>query len=127
MERLRSIDRDGNILAAKDNIKKTTTNAAFKQTGTTSSSEQSSSHPLKTGDVIRHVRFGRGVVQYTKGEGKKFQVRVRFDSGRHATLMVAQGAYRNHQALTRASRIVPIFNLLFFFSDSRLVCGQCLR
>ncbi len=46
--------------------------------------------PLKSGNVIRHARFGRGVVLYTKGSGSKFQARIRFDSGRHASLMVAK-------------------------------------
>ncbi len=44
---------------------------------------------LGIGDVIRHARFGRGVVLYVKGSGPKLQARVRFDSGRVAMLMVA--------------------------------------
>lgn len=50
----------------------------------------STPRPLKSGDVIRHARFGRGVVLYTKGADEKFQARVRFDSGRHVSLMVAK-------------------------------------
>ncbi len=53
-------------------------------------SQTGSAHPLKTGDVVRHARFGRGVVLYTKGAGSKFQARIRFDSGRHTSLMVAK-------------------------------------
>lgn len=44
---------------------------------------------LKTGDTVRHARFGRGVVLYTKGVGAKLQARIRFDSGRTALLRVA--------------------------------------
>jgi len=52
--------------------------------------EESAPPVLKSGTVIRHARFGRGVVLYTKGEGHKLQARVRFDSGRHATLLIAK-------------------------------------
>ncbi|OQB33336.1 MAG: hypothetical protein BWY09_02775 [Candidatus Hydrogenedentes bacterium ADurb.Bin179] len=45
---------------------------------------------LGTGDVIQHVRFGRGVVLSVKGAGLKLRARVRFDSGRVADLLAAQ-------------------------------------
>ncbi len=41
---------------------------------------------LKTGDAIRHARFGRGVVLYTKGTGARVKARIRFDSGRVAMI-----------------------------------------
>ncbi len=81
-ERLRMVDRNGNTVKEKTAAPRTAT--------ANTPTEAPSRNPLKTGDVIRHPRFGRGVVQYTKGEGSKFQVRVRFDSGRHASLMVAK-------------------------------------
>jgi hypothetical protein len=90
MERLHRVDGSGNALTQKS--KTAVSKSAYSGTRSTTDSpaaDTSSSQPLKTGDVIRHARFGRGVVQYTKGEGSKFQIRVRFDSGRHTTLMVA--------------------------------------
>ena len=80
-ERLHIIDENGEEIQGKKRIP---------PTGAAASSSPASAAPrLKTGSVIRHARFGRGVVQYTKGAGKKLQIRIRFDSGRHATLMVA--------------------------------------
>lgn len=81
-ERLRIVDKSGEAVADK---KSQSRSIAAK-----TNADAPSMPRLKTGSVIRHARFGRGVVQYTKGEGSKFQVRIRFDSGRHATLMVAQ-------------------------------------
>jgi len=85
MERLHRIDSSGNALLQKSKAALPRTNSPEAK----NTERTSASHPLKTGDVIRHARFGRGVVQYTKGEGSKFQIRVRFDSGKHTTLMVA--------------------------------------
>ncbi len=57
-------------------------------------SSGASGDALGKGDVIQHARFGRGVVLYLKGSGAKLQINVRFDSGRVATLMVAQAPIR---------------------------------
>lgn len=40
------------------------------------------------GTKVRHAKFGYGVVLNTEGSGDKMKVRVRFDSGRIAVLMV---------------------------------------
>ena len=48
------------------------------------------SSELRTGTTVRHARFGRGVVLYTKGAGEKMTARVRFETGRVAMLLVAK-------------------------------------
>lgn len=42
----------------------------------------------KLGTKVRHAKFGYGIVLNTEGSGDKMKVRVRFDSGRIAVLMV---------------------------------------
>jgi DNA helicase-2/ATP-dependent DNA helicase PcrA len=43
---------------------------------------------IKTGTRVRHAKFGSGVVMYTSGSGDRLRVRVRFDTGRTAELLV---------------------------------------
>ena len=45
---------------------------------------------LKSGTRVRHARFGRGYVMYTKGVGDRMKARIRFETGRTAMLMVKQ-------------------------------------
>ena len=45
---------------------------------------------LRNGMAVRHARFGRGIVLYTKGAGERLQARIRFDTGRVAMLLVAK-------------------------------------
>ncbi len=49
-------------------------------------SEQSK---YKRGIRVRHAKFGYGVILNTEGKGDKMRVRVKFDSGRIAVLMVS--------------------------------------
>jgi hypothetical protein len=39
---------------------------------------------------VRHATFGMGTVMFMQGTGDKVRARVRFDTGRVATLMIAQ-------------------------------------
>jgi ATP-dependent DNA helicase UvrD/PcrA len=50
---------------------------------------QTDTNRLKTGTRVRHATFGRGVVLFTKGSGKKMRARIRFDTGRSRELMVS--------------------------------------
>lgn len=43
----------------------------------------------RTGTRVRHAKFGYGIVLNTEGKGDKMKVRVKFDSGRTAVLMVS--------------------------------------
>ena len=45
---------------------------------------------IKTGTRVRHAKFGPGRVLYTSGTGDKLKAKIRFETGRMATLMVAQ-------------------------------------
>lgn len=78
-ERLQEVDFSGN---PKARIKAAPAKAPMR--------EAASDDAVRTGDVIQHARFGRGVVLYVKGARPKLRARVRFDSGRVADLMVAQ-------------------------------------
>jgi DNA helicase-2/ATP-dependent DNA helicase PcrA len=42
------------------------------------------------GTKVRHAKFGTGVVMFTQGAGDKLKARIRFDTGRFATLMISQ-------------------------------------
>ncbi len=43
----------------------------------------------RIGTRVRHTKFGYGTVLHTEGKGDKMKVRVKFDSGRIAVLMVS--------------------------------------
>lgn len=43
---------------------------------------------IRTGIRVRHGRFGHGTVLYTSGSGDKLKARIRFDTGRSATILV---------------------------------------
>ena len=45
---------------------------------------------LKTGTRVRHATFGPGTVLFTSGTGDKLKARIRFNTGRVATLAVKQ-------------------------------------
>jgi DNA helicase II / ATP-dependent DNA helicase PcrA len=45
---------------------------------------------MKTGARVRHARFGLGYIMFTQGSGDRMKVRIRFNSGRTAMLMVKQ-------------------------------------
>lgn len=45
---------------------------------------------VKTGTRVRHAKFGNGQVLFTQGTGDKLKARIRFDTGRVATLMLSQ-------------------------------------
>jgi len=44
---------------------------------------------LKMGTLVRHAKFGRGVVLYTSGTGDKLRARIRFDTGRSSVFVVS--------------------------------------
>jgi hypothetical protein len=48
-----------------------------------------SSSPYKLGTRVRHAKYGSGTVVFTSGAGKSLKARVRFDTGRMATFLVA--------------------------------------
>ena len=43
---------------------------------------------IKLGTRVRHAKFGRGVVMYTSGSGKKLKARIRFETGMSRQFMV---------------------------------------
>jgi DNA helicase-2/ATP-dependent DNA helicase PcrA len=45
---------------------------------------------VQMGTKVRHAKFGTGVVMFTQGAGDKLKARIRFDTGRFATLMISQ-------------------------------------
>lgn len=45
---------------------------------------------IRIGTRVRHAKFGHGVVMFTAGAGDKLKVRIRFNTGRTAMLMVSQ-------------------------------------
>ena len=45
---------------------------------------------LRYGTQVRHARFGPGTVLFTTGSGSKTKARIRFKTGRVATLMISQ-------------------------------------
>jgi DNA helicase-2/ATP-dependent DNA helicase PcrA len=44
---------------------------------------------LRMGARVRHASFGPGTIMFLQGTGDKIRARVRFDTGRVATLMIA--------------------------------------
>jgi DNA helicase-2/ATP-dependent DNA helicase PcrA len=51
--------------------------------------EDNADPQFKLGTRVRHAKFGVGNVVFTSGSGKNLKVRVRFDTGRLATLLAA--------------------------------------
>jgi DNA helicase-2/ATP-dependent DNA helicase PcrA len=45
---------------------------------------------MRIGTRVRHAKFGPGIVMFTSGVGEKMKVRIRFNTGRTAMLMVSQ-------------------------------------
>ena len=45
---------------------------------------------MRIGTRVRHAKFGPGIVMFTSGVGDKMKVRIRFNTGRTAMLMVSQ-------------------------------------
>jgi len=45
---------------------------------------------MRIGTRVRHAKFGPGIVMFTSGAGDKLKVRIRFNTGRTAMLMVSQ-------------------------------------
>ncbi len=50
--------------------------------------EKSDAGRIRTGARVRHARFGLGTVLYTSGMDEKLKARIRFDTGRSATILV---------------------------------------
>lgn len=79
---VREIGRD-RLLTASDSVKKGAppgdAEARTAQTGA-----------IRTGVQVRHARFGAGTVLFTTGSGDRLRARIRFKTGRTATLMVSQ-------------------------------------
>ncbi len=51
--------------------------------------EADTSGNLRMGARVRHATFGPGTIMFLQGTGEKIRARVRFDTGRVATLMIA--------------------------------------
>jgi len=79
---VREIGRDL-LLRASDSVKKGAppgdAEARTAQTGA-----------IRTGVQVRHARFVAGTVLFTTGSGDRLRARIRFKTGRTATLMVSQ-------------------------------------
>lgn len=43
---------------------------------------------IKMGTRVRHAKFGKGIVMYTSGSGKKLKARIRFETGRTREFMI---------------------------------------
>lgn len=82
MHRLQPVDYSGEAKAKRQN--RNTKSMPATPPPVVESSE------LRSGTAVRHARFGRGVVLYTKGVGDKLTARVRFETGRVAMLLVAK-------------------------------------
>lgn len=49
---------------------------------------------VKMGTRIFHEKFGKGVVMYTRGSGKRMRIKVRFDTGRSREFMLGAAPIR---------------------------------
>jgi DNA helicase-2/ATP-dependent DNA helicase PcrA len=47
---------------------------------------------VRLGTKVRHQKFGPGVVMFTEGSGAKMKARIRFNTGRVATLLLSHAS-----------------------------------
>lgn len=64
--------------------------AARKDAPRSAAAPRAEASAIRTGAHVRHAQFGPGTVLYTTGSGDRLRARIRFKTGRTATLMVSQ-------------------------------------